>query len=79
LLFNFALEYAIGKVRENHGVGLNGIYQLLVFVYDNMLGENIDTIKKYRETLLEASRAVSLEVNTENNGYVTSPKCRMKS
>jgi hypothetical protein len=48
LLFNFASEYAIRKVRENQvGLKLNGTHQLLAYADDvSPLGDNIDFIKK---------------------------------
>jgi hypothetical protein len=42
---------------------LNGTHQLLAYADDvNLLGDNIDTIKKNMETLIDASKEVGLEV-----------------
>jgi hypothetical protein len=67
LLFNFASENAIRKVQENQvRLKLNGILELLVYADDvNLLGDNIDTIKKNTTLMV---------VNT-----VLSPECRVKS
>jgi hypothetical protein len=48
LLFNISLQYAIRKVQVNQaGLKLYGTRQLLVYTDGvNLLGDNIDTIKK---------------------------------
>jgi hypothetical protein len=72
LLFNFALEYAIKKAQENQvRLKLNGTHQLLAYADDvNLLGNNIDTINKNTETLIDASKEVGLEVNVEKTEYI---------
>jgi hypothetical protein len=72
LLFNFALEYAIMKVSEiQAGLKLWGTHQLLAYADDvNRLGDNIDPIKKSTETLIDANKKVSLEINVEKTKYM---------
>jgi hypothetical protein len=53
------------------GLKLNGTHQLLAYTGDvNLLGDNIDTIKKNTETLIDASKEVCQEINVEKTRYM---------
>jgi hypothetical protein len=50
---------------------LNATHQLLVYADDvKLLGDNIDIIKKNKDTLINASKEVGLEVNAEKTEYM---------
>jgi hypothetical protein len=53
------------------GLKLNGTHQLLDYTVDvNLLRDNIDTIKKNTESLIDASKEVGLEINVEKTKYM---------
>jgi hypothetical protein len=53
------------------GLKFNGTHQLLAYADDvNLLQDNIDTINKNIETLIDASKEVGLEINVEKTNYV---------
>jgi hypothetical protein len=53
------------------GLKLNGTHQLLIYADDvNLLGGNIDTIKRNTQTLIDASKEIGLQVNTEKTKYM---------
>jgi hypothetical protein len=72
LLLNFGLGHAISKTQEIQvGGKLNGTIQLLVYA-DNeiILGDNIDTINKNNEAVIDASKEVGPEVSAEKTKYM---------
>jgi hypothetical protein len=53
------------------GLKLKETHQLLAYGHDvNLLGDNIDTLKKNTETLTDASKEVGLEINVEKTKYM---------
>jgi hypothetical protein len=53
------------------GLKTNGIHQLLVYAdYVNLLGGNINSIKKGTEAPIDVSKEVALEVNTDKTKYI---------
>jgi hypothetical protein len=74
LLFNFATRRAQEK---QEGLILNRTHKLLAYADNvNILGENIDTIQKNKEALLDASKEVGLEVNSEKTKYMLMSRCK---
>jgi hypothetical protein len=51
--------------------------QLLAYADDvNLLGDSVDTIQKNTQTLIDASKEVGLEINTEKTSASASLPCR---
>jgi hypothetical protein len=80
LLFELVLQYTIRKVQGNQiALELNGTHQLLAYADDvNLLGDNVYTVHKNTETLIDASKEVGLEINRENVVYVANLVTRMQ-
>jgi hypothetical protein len=59
-------------VLENQvGQKLNGTHLLLAYADDvNLLGDNMDTIKKNTGTLIDASKEVGLKINIDKTKYM---------
>jgi hypothetical protein len=66
------LEYASRKVHEDQiRLKLNRTYQLLIYVGNvSVLGDNIDTIKKSTESLIDFGKEFSLEIKAEKTRYM---------
>jgi hypothetical protein len=64
LIFNFALQYAFGKVKANQEeYKLDGIHQVLLNADNNLLRKNTYTRKKNTESLLVAGKEICPELN----------------
>jgi hypothetical protein len=59
-------------VQEDQvGLKLNGVHQLLAYADDvNLPRDNIDTIEKNTETLIDTSKEVGPEINVEKSKYM---------
>jgi hypothetical protein len=59
-------------VQENQvGLKLNGTHQLLAYADGViLLGNNVFTIKRNKETLIDVSKMVGLEINVEKTKYM---------
>jgi hypothetical protein len=59
-------------MQENQvGLKLNRTHQLLAYADGvNLSGDNIDTIKKNTEALIDVSKEVGLEINVEKTKYM---------
>jgi hypothetical protein len=67
----FIQVLTIKKIQEDD-VGLKlDAHQLLLYADDvNLLGDNVNIIKKNTQTLIDAGKEVGLEANTEKTKYV---------
>ena len=53
---------------------MNGKYQLLVYAYVNMLGENLQTDRENTEIFIKEFKDIGLEVNSEKSKYMTTSR-----
>jgi len=72
LLFNFVLEYAIKRVKENQdGLKLSSKYHLLVYADGvSILGVGVSSMEKNMDTLVVANKETGLEVNADKTKYM---------
>ena len=72
LLFNFSLECAIWKVQDtNFGLDTNDTHQVLGFTDDvNLIGNDIKSIERTADILLNACKDIALAVNIGKSKYM---------
>jgi hypothetical protein len=68
------LEHVTRKVQENQvGLKWNGTHQLLAYTDDmNLLGDNIDPVKRNTRNLTDTSKEFGLEINIKKAKYMLS-------
>jgi hypothetical protein len=73
IAFQVPLDYTIRNVQENEVVlKLNGTHQLLAYADDvNLLGDNIVTLKKNIETLIDVGKEVGLEIKVDKSKHMS--------
>jgi hypothetical protein len=78
IVFQLCFAICHQEVQENQeGLILNGKHQLLGYANDfNIVGENLDTIQKNTNALLDASKEFGLEVNPDKTKYMLVSRCQ---
>jgi hypothetical protein len=71
VFFNFALEYAIRKVQENHeDLEWNETHLILVYADDvNLLGKSMKTVQRKYRKYIDSSNEICLEMNAKKITY----------
>jgi len=72
VLPNFVLEYAIMKMQVNQeGMKLSDLNQILVYA-DNVVlfRQNMNTVQRNAEIILEGSKEIDLELNIDTTKYM---------
>jgi hypothetical protein len=66
------LKYAVRRFQENQeGLKFEGTHRLLFYADDVLVvGENIDTVKKVTEALLDGRKEVGLQMNRDKTKYM---------
>ena len=72
LIFSFALEYPVTKLQETRlRLDMKGTNQALAYVDDvNLIGDDIRTIERNADVLLNACKNICLAVNTWKTKYM---------
>jgi hypothetical protein len=72
LLATFVLEYSFRKVQKDQkGLKSNGTHQLPLHTDDvNLVGDNINTIRKNTKALIDTNNEAALAVNAQKTKYI---------